>query len=308
MKSIAIFTEECSLFASSYLAEAIGAELYVMIPEYNIFFGEEVNGKLWMGGDAIKEDNLIVIGAVALKNISQKIKDNAFSSVAVILSDSVFCRDHKWVNDFVEQYNITVYAMPDITPFCNKTPIPVYQAMKIRQEAEEKPQDRLLISHSPNNPIKAITKGTPFIQKTLDKLKRIYDFDYDIIMGSTMKDCIRRKSRSHIFIDQMIYGNDDVPQKRWGEEIKYHGGLGKSGIEAILLGCCVITGGEKPNTGPFFPPPPVVWSSYDTFYSDLKELIVYKKLRDHKTLTQSRWAERYLSFEFISKHITQHIQ
>jgi len=123
-----------------------------------------------------------------------------------------------------------------------------------------------------------------------------------------MKKCIALKATSHIFIDQVIYKNPQVPQSRWGHKITYNGGLGKSGIEAMLMGICTITGGVEPDTSEWFPSPPVIWTSYDDFNMDMKRLIEDPDYRIKKAEDQKKWAEKYTSAEFVAKHVTQHLQ
>jgi len=305
MNSIAIFAEDSSLFACPYLAEALDCNLYTILQQYNNFFQ---GGRMAIDYNkvSIKEENLITIGYVALKTIAEKIEKKHFKSVAAILSDSPGCRNYKWINDFVSRNNITVYCMPDLKSYCTGKTIPAYQTMNIDAGIINKPK-KILISHSPSNTEKAVLKGTPQILEIIKQLKKFYDFDFYIIQELTMKTCLSIKKQSHIFIDQLIYKNPHVPQKRWGGEIIYNGGLGKSGIEAMFLGCCVITGGTVPETEPYFPPPPIQWTDYNNLYRDLKEILTYPVLIDHIAKEQRTWASKYLSYEFVAKHITQHL-
>jgi len=301
MQDLAVFAEESSLFASPFLAEALDVPLYTILPQYNDFFQAGKRGVNWKNGSTIKERNLIIVGYNALQAISMQIK--RFNRVAYVACDSWSCKYYKWINEFISQNNITLYAMPDLGDYY-KNFIPAYQRIRIKNVNETK-YSITTIAHSPNNHIKAHYKGTNYIVQTIEKLKRNLDIYFVLIQGLPMTECLLMKARSHIFVDQLIYGNPEIPQDRFGGEIRYNGGLGKSGIEAMMLDCCVITGGRQPDTEKYFPPPPVVWSHYDTLYDDLEELINYSVLRNNKARKQRRWVDEYLTPEFVRNHFTR---
>jgi len=196
--------------------------------------------------------------------------------------------------------------MPDMIPFLGVEIIPAYQTMIINPIPRVN-NNILTVAHSPRNGEKSKVKGTDYINEIVRGLKMKHQFNYIFIKNYPHKECLKLKAQSDIFIDQLIYGNPDVPQQRWGEEITYEGGLGKSGIEAMLLGCCVITGGRKPDTERYFPPPPIIWTDYDNFKDHLDALIKDKDLISLCKRGQQKWAETYLNPEFVSHHITRHI-
>lgn len=307
MDRIAILSKDCSFFASPYLAEAIGVDLYVIDMQHNNFFTGGRKAKYWNNGDAIDCEHLIVVSCEALIVAAPLIGRSKFKTVAVVLCDTYACRERKWCDAFIKNNNLFVYAMPDIFPFHEMKMIPVYQTIQLNQ-LKDKPKEKLIISHSPSCDGKAALKGTTFVLETIDRLRVNHSFQFDLIKNLGMAECLSIKGQSHIFIDQMVYGNPDIWQGKWGGEIPYKGGLGKSGIEAMLLGSCVITGGVDPDTGEYFSPPPVVWTSYDNFYIDLERLIEDIDYRQKKTIEQGEWAAKYLSAGFVAKHITQHIK
>lgn len=302
-----VLTEESSLFAVPYFAEMLDAELYVMLPAYNNFFQNGRQGIDWQGGSVVNGDNLFVVGAVALRGIAPKIEAGHYKTVAIILCGSAFCRDYVWVNDFIKHNRVTVYCMSDKVPYLQHDYIPAFQALKIKEGVIVEKKSKLTIGHSPSNPQKAIHKGTPQILKTIEKLHKSYYFDFLLIQNMTMDECLKAKSSCHIFIDQLIHGNPHVPQDYFGGQIRYEGGLGKSGLEAMLLNSCVITGGVPADTKGYFPPPPITWTNLGNFYEDLKDLIVQGDKRDALTREQNVWATQYCSYEFARKHFTQHI-
>jgi len=305
--NIAIFSQDCSFFAVPYLAEAIGCELYVNNTQHNNFFGGGTMAKKW-DGEAIDCDHLIVVSCEGLRVIASVIEGHHYKTVSIIISDSFACKEQEWCVNFITRNGLYVYAMPDMALFYPPPAIPVYQTMKISYPIKEKPKNRLVISHSPSCEYKALDKGSPHIISVIEDFSLRYDFSFCLIKNRSMAQCIKIKSMSHIFIDQLVYGNPNVNQARWGNNIRYNGGLGKSGIEGMLLGACVITGGEEPDTKGFFPPPPVVWTSYDSFEMDMEKLIEDSVYRDKKTQEQAIWANKYLSAKFVANHITQHIK
>ena len=80
--------------------------------------------------------------------------------------------------------------------------------------------DRIWIGHAPTGP----TKGTQDIAKHLQKYRRDGTVHIDFITNTPWKECIKRKSRCHIFIDQV---ND------WGA-------FGINAIESLALGSMVL--------------------------------------------------------------------
>jgi hypothetical protein len=84
----------------------------------------------------------------------------------------------------------------------------------------------------------------------------------------------------------------------------YYGGLGKSGLEAMLLNTCVVTSGIVPNTKPYFDPPPITWTSYNTFYKDIEQLIVDSSRREQQIKNQNEWAGKVIANkEFYRKYL-----
>jgi len=306
MKDIAIFAEESSLFASPFLADALDCPLYVKLPQYNNLMGGGRKGIHYDGGKAIKEKNLIIVGVSALLSIADMI--GRFKSVSVIFSDSLCASEYLTWNKIVDKYKIPVYIMPGLIPYCNGDYIPVYQTIKTIFPVGTKPSDRIVIAHSPRDSVKRQVKGTPYIIKVIDDLKNKYPIELLLITNKTIKECIQLKSKAHIFIDQIVYGNKEIPQGRFGGKIRYEGDLSKSGQEAMILGCCTITGAVKPDTSRYFPCPPVIWTSYNDFPNDLEKTIQDTAYRNKKAEEQMMWAREYLSSEFVAKHITQHIK
>jgi len=98
------------------------------------------------------------------------------------------------------------------------------------------------ISHSPTN---RATKGTDVIAAVLDGFVRDRRAKVDIIEGVSYEECVERRGRTSIFVDQI---NPD------------YAGFGASAVEAMAQGCAVIcnTANIDPEVCNFYPKPPII--------------------------------------------------
>jgi len=296
-------------FAAGHLAIAFGANIYCY-ENRDTDFTDGRKAIRW-NGEKIDCDHLIVVGCAALRLAAKHIERGAYKTVGVVFSDTKCCTDRKWWNQFAKKNKVAVYMMPDLAQYSEVPYVPCYQTL-IMPEIEIKKADRLTICHSPNK--KGIWKGTPAIRRIMKELRKDYDFDYVEIIGKSWRESLEIKSRAHIFIDQLTYGNPEIPQDRFGGKIKYHGALGKSGLEGMLLGCYTITGAKRVPTVPWFPSPPCGWCDYNGFKLMVaSSMSWYGRKYDTKTCwdftrDQQQWAEKYTSPEFVTANLTRHIK
>ena len=302
---IAILTKSCKYFAAPYLAKALNADLYALDHTQNNFFDIECNVKRLSKDVGIKCDHLIIIGTRALLDAERKINLRRYKTVAVIFSDTTCARLEKKWKEIVKKYNIFTYAMPDLMQYCLEDTVPVFQTITLPDMSINKSDDKIVISHSPG--LKGEFKGTSFIECELEKLKKKYDFDFNVSTDATWIDCLKTKASANIFIDQITLGNEEIDQNRFRNKKKYLGVVGKSGLEAMLLSCCTISGCPEFKTDKYFPCPPVIFTSYKKFKKDLEKLLKDKILIKTIAQEQKEWAEKYLSPEFVAMHITRHI-
>lgn len=288
-RNIGILVPHGKYFAAEHLAKALSATLY------NLHDNE------------IIVEHLIIIGMRALEKYS-KLRNKNFKSVAVIFSDTNLCKYSKWCNDYVRENNIAVYAMPDLHNYLSVPYIPAYQTIALPKIKIKKPTDRIVICHSPGLKGAYNFKGTKQIRKIVNGLSQRYNIEYVELIKETWEDCIKEKSKAHIFIDQLTKGNPYIPQKRFGGKIIYDGALGKSGIEGMFLKCCVITTMNKAPTEEYFPFPPVVISDYYNFENDLEKLIADVEHRNQLIDIQYDWVKKYCSPDFVGMNVTRHIQ
>jgi hypothetical protein len=296
-------------FAAGHLAMALGANLYCY-ENRDTDFTDGKKAIRW-NGERIDCNHLMVVGCKALRLAAKYIERGAYKTVAVVFSDTKCCTDYIWWNQFVKKNNVAVYMMPDLAQYSQVPYVPCYQTL-IMPNIEIKKADRLTICHSPNK--KGIWKGTPAIRRVIKELQKDYIFDYVEIIGKSWYESLEIKSRAHIFIDQLTYGNPEIPQKRFGGKITYNGALGKSGLEGMLLGCCTITGAKKVNTEPFFPTPPAIWRDKGEVGLRLLLTILFtdfpygvKMFAVDVGKQQQEWAQKYTSPEFVTANLTRHI-
>jgi hypothetical protein len=186
----------------------------------------------------------------------------------VVLTDSYFLKNHKTIS----LKHVRVLCMPDLTEYCRKYDKLFYHPFEWHEPVIK--NEELTIAHSPYSRVKQIEKGTEFILSVVP--------DIDVITGLTWVESIRRKSRAHIFIEQ-------VAERVNG----YLGTLGKSGIEAMAVGCFTITSGY-PVRGEI-PMPPVMRVNRQNMARKLREI----EYSDE----QQRWVETYLNYEYQSTYL-----
>jgi hypothetical protein len=134
-----------------------------------------------------------------------------------------------------------------------------------------------VVCHSPYSPEKMKQKGTEFISAVCAK----HNLSLKIITGKTWLDTVRIKAQYRFFVDQLFRG------------------IGKSGLEAMLLDCAVVTG-VKPDTDNL---PPVLWTDKRRFERDLLELIFDRERTDQIVKAQKEWAVVNLDPKVTAKKI-----
>jgi len=219
--------------------------------------------------DVLEADQWIFCGSKAyvyfFSKYKKALKESRGRKVKVILTDSHFCRDYIKLGNIFAKREVIVFAMPDIFPYCvGLNPIPYYPPADVSLDniEENKKDGIVVICHSPFRKVVSNAKGTAEIKEIIGELRKIFSF----VRGRILTDCERKetlriKAQSHIFIDQLVDGNPNIPML-WGAK-KYNGALGKSGCEAMFLNSFVLTGAPEPClNGEFFPTPPICWVNY----------------------------------------------
>lgn len=221
-----------------------------------------------------KADHYIVLGAISLGRLPKKYWHNG---VTVIMTDSKYMNNSDWYNKLFRENNWTVWAMPDLAEKARTENI--YYQPFIMPEVDKRKTD--LICHSPFCEAKTVQKGTAIIAAICRK----NNLPLTIIKGKTWRESVGIKARHLFCIDQLFRG------------------LGKSGLEAMLLDCIVLSGlkPHRPNL------PPVVWTDKKSLEKDLLGLIFDKQRQKEIIETQRAWAYDNLMPEVVAKKIYEKI-
>lgn len=213
---------------------------------------------------------------------------------SVIISDSYYLTHTKEIDEIIERNNIEVHCMLDLWKFCKfpkKAYFQPFDKLKIEVRKDRFPT----ASHSPFSQSKCIVKGTDEIKKAIEYVKEIHPIDFTVILDETWKRSLEIKSQSHFFIDQLSNGKHNAT-------IEYQGGIGKSGLEAMLLKCLTFSSGEAFDTD--IPRPPYI-GVCDT--NELHDKLVYfikHPIELEQTIQkQYAWAKKYTNPKYVTEKI-----
>ena len=149
--------------------------------------------------------------------------------IFVFWTGTPYIKNHQWCNNWSEENNVKAFAMCDLLRFSDKS-IPLMQpynlqffSQLIENTKSENKHDKIILCHSPGHKGSSNEKGSLTIREVVSKFNRVVLNQ----IGHKSKflnhnDCLIEKSKCDIFIDKL--GRDCA------------GGIGKSGIEAIMLG------------------------------------------------------------------------
>ena len=217
-------------------------------------------------------DEYILVGTFVIRDLKESFYLN--KKVKIILVGTCYRREPQRWNRFFKEKGWEVHAIADLSKYA-KTKNIYYQPFDINIKVEK--NDRLTVSHSPGTPLKFKDKDTLLISETV----RRFDVDYDMIIGLSQEETIKRRAKSHIFVDQLKY--------TWG----------KSSLEAMLTGCLVINGPDMGIEGQ----PPIAWATRETLEGVLGYYITHPAERDQKIAEQYRWAKKNLSYKTVIKRL-----
>ena len=214
----------------------------------------------------------------------------------VILSDSHYLQDTEQIDSIIEKENIEVFCMADLWEFC-KFEKRMYIHPFLDFNIEIKKSYKFSICHSPYAKVTTNQKGSKQIEIASEMLKNAYPLDYICITDKTWAETLRIKSDSHFFVDQLSKGNHY-------SNSGYKGGLGKSGLEAMLLKCLTFCGGEKVKSDLEPAPFIVVEDGLDLF----EQMLYYKENEDQAQSiieAQYKWAKENTNAEFVAQRILE---
>lgn len=290
-----LFSNDSSYGGISFIANHIENSCTILMRSVRKDFDSMIKNKLIYNKNPKlcvnllkKCKRIIVFGTISLDNISLSKYRN--KEVILIITDTRFLKKNDSLNkSLINNSYIKVLIMPDLIPFINDKIKykPYFQHINIDIEQPIQKYDELTFSHSPGLKYSSDLKGSKFIKKTLHDQKLI------VIKNKTWSECIEIKKKTHIFIDQMIINN----------KFKYAGGIGKSGLESMLLKNILITSAPTLITEPFFENPPSInikpnelRETIDSYSGDLEKI----KITANK---QFEWAKKYTSLNFVKNNI-----
>ena len=214
----------------------------------------------------------------------------------VLITDSHYLEDTKIIDKIIEDNNIEVFCMADLWKFCKfEKKLFIHPFKKIDIEIQK--NTNFTICHSPYIKYNTNQKGSIQIQKAIDRFKKHYECVYDCVIDKTWADSLKIKAKSHFFIDQISVGNHY-------KQINYVGGIGKSGLEAMLLKSLTFTSGEKISSN-IEVAPYIKVNSQDELYD---KLLYYKKntkIAKEIVERQYRWAIKYTNPNYLANEIIQ---
>lgn len=119
---------------------------------------------------------------------------------------------------------------------------------------------RVRIAHAPTN---REIKSTDLIVATIERLALHHPIDFDLIEGVPWAECLERKSRADLFVDELTLG------------------FGSNALEAWLLGMPVVSGVQEPVRSRMLRdfPLPFVEATPETLYDVLEKMITNPYLR-----------------------------
>lgn len=212
---------------------------------------------------------------------------------ALLVSDSVYLADTEhWNEQFHRLEGLHLFVMPDLLPFADaERAVPFWPVVDCRSLAPAADRREFVVGHSPSKVGRRAQKGTDLIEEVCAR----HGIALEVVTELPYKEALTRKARFSLFIDQIA--GEVFDGRDW------HGGLGKSGLEALALGCSVITSGNVASTEPWFPDPPVVWTDRERFERDLLGLV-----RDPDRVRElgargRHWAETVASPDRMVDHI-----
>lgn len=290
-----LFSNDSSYGGISFIANHIKDSCTILAHSVRKDFDSMINNKFYLNNNKklyldilSKSKRIIVFGVISLNSINlSNYKDK---ELILVITDSTFLKKNTNINNFlINNQNIKVLIMPDLIPFIDKKIKykPYFQHINIDISQPIEKYEKLTFSHSPGLKYKSDLKGSKFIEDTLKSQKLI------VIHNKNWLECIEIKKKTHIFIDQMVINN----------EYKYAGGIGKSGLESMLLKNILITSSPQLITEPFFENPSSISIKPNELKDTINNLIVNPDKMKEISQKQYEWAKKYTSLDFVKNNI-----
>lgn len=299
MKDTILYSVDSSYSGISFLANDLGTHT-ILSESVRVDFDDMIINKSFYNkskGECINYindcENIIIFGSRSILHLpkilskTNKQNFNNFNKITIIISDTSFIKFNNDINRCIRDNNMDVLIMPDLVEYLDKDiPYRIFlQHIPIIDDLLSIKNEEITISHSPGFKYKTDLKGSSKIERIL------YNYNLDVIYDVPWDKCITRKSKSHIFIDQIV------------DRVDYKGGIGKSGLEAMLLNCLVITSGNNIICEPTFESPPLIITDEKNLKYTIDYYISNPLIMDVYIKKQNDWALKYLSKDFVIKNI-----
>lgn len=303
MKNIALIAIDPSFGASANLVNALRQAGHSVLPIFKNRDPKEfwktvehplyADGYLWSADIFKGIEHNIYVGSNAYKWY-QTAKD---IPTTVILTDTHYIENHKRLNAEFEAAGVTVFAMPDLYPYREGKPtLPYYPPFSL-EHIPIKKNKHFTICHSPGDKAASNKKGSIEIRKAVERFMKQYpETEYLELTGLSHEECLRQKAKAHVFIDQMV-PEGSMPHG-------YKGGIGKSGVEAMHLGCLVFTSGNRMQHSNM-PTPPIMYLDVGILYTAIAGEYLDFELCKSNGRSCWYWAKKYTSYEFVAQHVLQ---
>jgi len=247
-------------------------------------------------------DEIIVVGASAwdmlFVSLNYDFSKKSAMPIKVILTDTYYVRNYQRLNEEFEKVGAKVYAMQDLMRYRVGLPTEIYYQPIEIDDIEVVKNQKFTICHSPGVKSKTNQKGTIQITETINRyIANNNNATYSLITDASYKECLLEKSKSHLFVDQLPPDND------YG----YMGGVGKSGLEAMLLGSVVLTKGEIGNYNEeTYPEAPIqVFQSEQELYKAIDFFQQNPEVLKFIAEVQQAWARNFINYEFVANHVSK---
>jgi len=269
---------------------------------------DKKNVDFWFKEAAKKQNRLMVIAPTCLDTLIERYGEKKMASFyknlkndpIIFITGTYYLRKPGRWNNYMDKHNFnTRFCTPSFIRFSTEKNVPLFHPMQYDNIDKTKGDDEIVVSHAPGMVNRVAKKGSGIIEKGVELAKKKASFKYDYIMGAPFKECLERKAKSHIFIDQ-IY----VPG----------GGVGKNSLEALALNCITLSSSHnlkesyKTYCDGYYERPPVITVMNE---NDVAETLI--SLINDKNKFQSefekvlKWKDR-MNYENTVKYILKTLE
>jgi len=187
----------------------------------------------------------------------------------------------------IEKYADHIFAKPDRAQYLTKQFHLIWPGIDVdTMECRINQSDTPLIVHAPSsNPV----KGTAYVLRAINKLKQDYEFRF-LLCENMPNELVRKKlTESEIVVDQLL-----LP------------GHGLLGVEAMSAGNSVL-GSAVPGYNGFPESLPIITTTPDTIYENLKTVLEDPELRKDLAQKGRAYVEQYHDYRRVTADFLEKI-